>query len=832
MTIIQVGILSAMVVILCLVIGTGIFIFYKSLIASQVNVPTWNDHPLVVTPSQGVFPNETPYNQRQEIYGSDVVLDADTRWVMDIQVDKLDQDVGDASTGIALLGYNEDGNVQVFQLVYQSGKWAMGYSPNISDNGLTYWEVFEGLSSPAQHFELLISGEGKSLILKNETGFQVGRMVDGGFFEGAQFIITNVQIGPRTRVTFSKLVIQQQKTDQITQSPPGFHTPPSFQTPAATMTATVESTYFYHVAVDGDDSNPGTEERPFASIEHARDMIWATNLMMKDTNTKDTIVVIHGGVYPVSETIRFDAMDSGRNGFDIIYRAAEGETPVFSGGITVNGWEPVPDSQLWKATLNDVQPFRQLYVNGVRAQRAVSQKTITGLHWAAGDFSEKDGIVVSSSTLPDFSRPQDLELHWVYEWKDMRLLVKGVENNSDDTKTISMMQPYFSYALQEGEKSPKYNTPFYLENGIELLDEPGEWYYNSDTRELFYMPRQGENMSLAEVVIPQTQTLIEITGGAVGQEVHNIAFEGLTFAYAGWTRASEIGTIGIQAQALIASEGGRDMTPAHVQVNSANDIRFEGCRFEHLGAVGLHLNNNVYQTTVQGNLFHDISDAAVVVGHWNHVYITDPSTQAASYDNLIANNLIQNVGVEYWGAPAITAYYVNNLNIVHNEISNIPYTGISVGWGWASKADSITAHDNLVANNLITDLLQRAKDGGGIYTLGQQPNTIIEENVIRRLERDYACLYPDEGSAYMTFRNNVCDSAPEWLHLWIASIHDIQVINSFVNVEAMRNDGTNTQVKNTVFVDEQEWPPEAQSIIGNAGLEPAYSHLRGWLNSE
>jgi hypothetical protein len=832
MTIIQVGILSAMVVILCLVIGTGIFIFYKSLIASQVNVPTWNDHPLVVTPSQGVFPNETPYNQRQEIYGSDVVLDADTRWVMDIQVDKLDQDVGDASTGIALLGYNEDGNVQVFQLVYQSGKWAMGYSPNISDNGLTYWEVFEGLSSPAQHFELLISGEGKSLILKNETGFQVGRMVDGGFFEGAQFIITNVQIGPRTRVTFSKLVIQQQKTDQITQSPPGFHTPPSFQTPAATMTATVESTYVYHVAVDGDDSNPGTEERPFASIEHARDMIWATNLMMKDSNTKDTIVVIHGGVYPVSETIRFDAMDSGRNGFDIIYRAAEGETPVFSGGITVNGWEPVPGSQLWKATLNDVQPFRQLYVNGVRAQRAVSQKTITGLRWAAGDFSEKDGIVVSSSTLPDFSRPQDLELHWVYEWKDMRLLVKGAEYNSDDTKTISMIQPYFSYALQEGEKSPKYNTPFYLENGIELLDEPGEWYYNSDTRELFYMPRQGENMSLAEVVIPQTQTLIEITGGAVGQEVHNIAFEGLTFAYAGWTRASEIGAIGIQAQALVASEGGRDMTPAHVQVNSANDIRFVGCRFEHLGAVGLHLNNNVYHTTVQGNLFHDISDAAVVVGHWNHVYITDPSTQAASYDNLIANNLIQNVGVEYWGAPAITAYYVNNLNIIHNEISNIPYTGISVGWGWASKADSITAHDNHVANNLITDLLQRAKDGGGIYTLGQQPNTIIEENVIRRLERDYACLYPDEGSAYMTFRNNVCDSAPEWLHLWIASIHDIQVINSFVNVEAMRNDGTNTQVKNTVFVDEQEWPPEAQSIIGNAGLEPAYSHLRGWLNSE
>lgn len=829
MTIIEIGILLAMVIILCLVIGTGIFIFYQNSIAPQMSVPTWNDHPLVATPSQGVFTNESPYNQRQEIYGSDVVLNADTRWVMDIQVDKIDQDIGNASTGIALLGYNENGNVQVFQLVYQSGKWATGYSPNISDNRLTYWEVFDSLESPSQHFDLLISGDGKIMTLKNDNGFQVSRMVDGRFFDGAQVIITNAQIGPRTRVTFSKLVIQQLKTGQIVQSPSPFHTPPTFYTPVATMTPILEPTYLYHVAVNGDDANPGTAGRPFASIEHARDVIRATSSMMKNS----IVVLVHGGVYPVSKPIRFGVKDSGQNGFDIVYRAAEGETPVFSGGITVSDWEQMPDSKLWIATLNDdVRPFRQLYVNGVRAQRAVSKETIRGLSWAAGDFSVKDGIVVSSSALPDFSRPQDLELHWIYEWKDMRLLVKGIENNSDGTRTISMVQPYFSYALQEGNHSPRYDTPFYLENSLELLDEPGEWYYDADTHELFYMPRQNEDMSTAKVIIPQTQTLLEISGGVVGQEVHNIAFEGLSFAYAGWTRASEIGTIGIQAQALIAGGGGRDMTLAHVRVNSAHDIRFEGCRFEHLGAAGLHMNNNVFQTTVQGNLFHDISDAAIVVGHWNHAYITAPSTQAVSHDNLIANNLIQNVGVEYWGAPAITAFYVNNLHVLHNEISNIPYTGISLGWGWASKTDSITAHDNHVANNLITDLLQRAKDGGGIYTLGQQPGTIIEENVIRRVQREYACLYPDEGSAYMTFRDNVCDSAPEWLHLWTASTHDIQVINSFVNVGVMRNRGTNTQVENTVYIDGQAWTPEAQSIIDHAGLEAAYYHLHDWLNGE
>ena len=817
---------------LCIVIGTGIIIFYYGSIAPRVSVPSWNNHPLVDNPSQGVFFNETPYNKRLEIYGSNVVLNADTRWVIDIQVDKLVQDVGDASTGIALLGYNKNGNDQIFQLVYQSGKWATGYSPNISNNRLTYWEVFESLVSPVQHFELLISGDGKSITLKNDKGFQVSRTVDGRFFDGAQTIITNAQIGPQTKVTFSKLVVQQLKNDKVTNLP---NLPPDFQTPTATATAIVEPPYIYHVAVDGNDTNPGTAEKPFASIEHARDVIRTTSSMMKES----IVVIVHEGVYPVSEPIQFGAMDSGQNGFDIIYRAAEGETPVFSGGITVKGWKRVPNSELWKTTLNDVKTFRQMYVNGVRAQRAASQKPVTGLKWAAGDFSNRDGIVISSSKLPDLSRPQDLELHWIYDWKDMRLLVNNIEENPDGTKTILMKQPYFSYALWMGignvgnQWFARYDVPFYLENAFELLDEPGEWYYNPDTHELFYMPRQGEHMGIAEVIIPQTQNLIEITGEAVGQEVHNIAFEGLTFAYAGWTRASEMGTFGWQAENLITKAGPdgneQTMTPAHVQVNSAHDIRFEGCRFEHLGAVGLDLNNDVFQTTVQGNLFHDISDAAVVVGHWDHVYITDPSLQAVSHDNLIANNLIQNVGVEYWGAPAITAYYVNNLHVVHNEISNVPYTGISVGWGWAKNIDSTTSHDNHVTNNLITDVLQRARDGGGIYTLGQQPGTSIEANVIRRAKNDQACLYPDEGSAFITFKNNVCDSAPKWLHLWTTSIHDIQILNSYTNVKAMLNNGINIQIENTVYINDQEWTPEAQSIIDNAGLESAYFYLRDWV---
>lgn len=798
-------------------------------------LPSWKNTPLIDSPFQVIFPNETQEYQRKEIYGSGVALDTDTRWIIDVQVDKLVQDVGEASTGIALIGYTESGTSQTFYLVYQGGKWSIGYQPISTDSNFTYWENLQSLKMPTQHFELSISPDGKNITLTNDKGFKFQDTLRERFFDGAQVIAISAQIGPQTKITLSKLVVEQLQKNELANSP---SLPPDFLTPTAIAAGNSEPEYIFHVAVNGNDTNSGTADKPFATIEHARDVIRTISPNMQSS----IIVYVHGGTYSISQPIKFTTADSGQNGYDIIYRAAEGETPVFSGGVNVGSWEKLPDSQLWKTVLQNVGIFRQLYVNGVRAQRAVSPKPVTGIRWAAGDFSDRDGIVMSSSKLPDFARPQDLELHWIYDWKDMRLLVRDIEQNTDGAKTIWMKQPYFSYALWMGTGNnnthqwfPKYEVPFYLENAFELLDEPSEWYYNPDTHELFYMPRDGENMSTADVIIPQTQNLMEITGGIVGQEVHNLVFDGLSFAYAGWTRTSEKGTFGWQAQNLIARIGGwgeynQEMTPAHVQVNSAHDIRFEHCRFEHLGAVGLDLNNNVYDVTVQGNLFHDISDGAIVIGHWNHVYITTPSIQVASHDNLIANNLITDVGVEYWGAPAITAYYVNNMQIIHNEISNIPYTGISVGWGWSGVPDSTTSHDNHVANNLITDLMQRARDGGGIYTLGQQPGTMIEGNAIRRMKGDYGCFYTDEGSAFITLQNNVCDTAPEWLDVWINTIHDNHVLNSYTNVQNKRNKGVNIQIENTVYINGQAWTPEAQAIIDNAGLESAYSYLHEWLN--
>jgi hypothetical protein len=195
--------------------------------------------------------------------------------------------------------------------------------------------------------------------------------------------------------------------------------------------------------VDGGDTNPGTEDQPFASIEGARDVIRTINKAMQGP----IVVYIHGGTYEVREAIKFDIIDSGQNGFDIIYRAAEGELPVLSGGVSVTGWEPVPGSDLWRTSLKEVDDFRQLYVNGIRAQRAASAQPVIGNRWAPGDFSSRDGIVLSSTYVPDLARPQDLELHWLFDWKDMRLPVEDAEQNSDGSTTLWMQQPSYAVGL-------------------------------------------------------------------------------------------------------------------------------------------------------------------------------------------------------------------------------------------------------------------------------------------------------------------------------------------------------------------------------------------------
>ncbi len=194
-------------------------------------------------------------------------------------------------------------------------------------------------------------------------------------------------------------------------------------------------------------------------------------------------------------------------------------------------------------------------------------------------------------------------------------------------------------------------------------------------------------------------------------------------------------------------------------------------------------------------------------------------------NNRIDNNIITRVGSHFYGAPAISAYYVDSLQIEHNYIYNLPYTAISLGWGWNSTPDSTTCKNNLVKNNRIENFMQECMDGGGIYTMGNQPGTVVSGNFIKDAKNLEGLLYPDEGSRYIEFSGNVLEGGLKYLHIWTNSISDITVKDNYSDTHRLTNAGTNITITGTTIYVPTHRPQAAQAIVDNAGITLAYAGI-------
>lgn len=98
-----------------------------------------------------------------------------------------------------------------------------------------------------------------------------------------------------------------------------------------------------HVATQGNDANPGTQEQPFVTPERARDEIRrrsSSGLLPVGGIT----VELRGGTYILQRPLELTAQDSGSADAPIVYRASPGETVKLVGGCAVTGWNPVTDT--------------------------------------------------------------------------------------------------------------------------------------------------------------------------------------------------------------------------------------------------------------------------------------------------------------------------------------------------------------------------------------------------------------------------------------------------------------------------------------------------------
>lgn len=581
----------------------------------------------------------------------------------------------------------------------------------------------------------------------------------------------------------------------------------------------------FYVDPDVDVSGNGTEDSPFKTIYEAQNAVRAINGSM----TGDIVVNLKGGKYYLDKTLAFNNLDSGTNGYRVIYKNAEGETPVLTGGKPITGFKE-GDYGIWYATASDFDSIYDLMVNGEVCTMA---KTETPIH-AEAFYSNAteyiyDGISFSKENLPMLSNPRDVFVHVTRSWMDVLLKVTGA-NEEDGLINLDILQPRFDDVAKDGALSGHQVMPsssFYIENALELLDNPGEFYFDKGTKVLYYMPRSGEDMTTATVEAAVLDDIITIKGKNKYNHIENLTISGIRVENSTFERMYKYGYKTAQAQVITYDSP--VFIDGAIQIDYASNIEISDCEITGLTKPAISMHNGVLDTKICNNRIYNVGDSAIVVGSQFHHAITGANELTERVT--VSDNIVHKTGQKHKGAPAIACYYVIDVDVIHNKITDSNYSGISLGWGWNNYPDSATCRNNTVSKNYIENVNLVATDGGPIYTLGNQPGTVIEGNYIVQSKMPeqktgISGIYPDEGSAYITIRNNVIDMEAikdysdnvRDISIWTSSIKDIYAHDNYSVYTNSRNNGTNCVVETPYVYARGEEPEAVKKIIVSSAI--------------
>ncbi len=598
-----------------------------------------------------------------------------------------------------------------------------------------------------------------------------------------------------------------------------------------------------------------------------------TSVEAIDANMSGDIVVqLAGGTYRLSAPLTLGTADSGSNGYSVIWQAAPGQSPILSGGQQVTGWTLHDSSaNIYSAAVPTGADSRQLYVDGALAPRAAITINRSDVKVTT------TGLTIQNSALnylAGLSQQNRIELESQNSFTDRFSPVQSISGS-----TITMQQPAWNNNNwgYDTIASPFAGGQLLIENSYSFLKNAGQWYLDPQAGQLYYKAPSGWNPASHDVELPRLTSLVHISG-SYANPAHNIAFQGVSFQHTTWlTPSTSVGYADQQSGTFLAAQANQPsdflsscqsgcrlfeatrnslyQVPAAVQISAANAITFRSNTFTHLGQVGLGIGNDDNATasgtglgasnvTAYRNTFTDDSGAGIVVGgvrpDAHH-----PSNTAMTVQNVtLQDNLISNVAEDYKDMAGILSTYVTHAVITHNEVANLAYDGIDIGWGWGMNdaggsqdyvnrgtynyqpiySTPTTLKNTQVSYNLIHGTKRVFHDGGSLYNLSDNPGSSFDHNYIYDNQRTVG-LYLDEGSRHVTLSNNVIQDSGVWAFTNASSTNntsDNTFSNNWYNggaTQVATGSPHNNVLTGNVQVSGTNWPSGAQQVIAQAGVE-------------